>query len=782
MLFNYFKSTLRFLSRTTIYSTLNVVGLVLGITASAFLFIYVWDELRHDQFHAKKDLIYRIITEQQNGTRGVTTPGPLADQLLEKYPEVEAVARVGKWSGAFKVKDQVYEESEVYFVDNSFFKIFDFKILKGNKNTVLTNKNEIVLTKKIAVKFFGSDWRKRSDVIGHGITMNGDTQFTIVGVAENPPSFSSIQFDYLISFEFMKADRWNYQWGSHNFHTYVQVKENADVKGFESQIRDAIKSTEFNEGFNLKLQRLTDMYLESFAAYDWGRHGDRQYIIAFAIIAVLILMVACFNYINLATSQAVRRAKEIGIRKVNGAGRLNIFFQFMGESTLIVVFATLVARAIVDLGLPYFNELSGRHFAIGSFQSEIAVLFLILAAVTSLLAGIYPAIALANVRSLNMMKMSIGTFSKSKMRTVLVTTQFCVSLVLIAVTIMMFRQLRYMQGRDLGFNSHELVYIKLAGSLRNANQSFKEELQNLSYVQGATRSTTTLVNTDNGSYIEWPGKKQGGEISITQMNVDSDFMSVVDIQLVDGRAFTPTDSNAYMLNETAIRAMGLTNKDALGMKVKFWGTEGTVVGIVKDFHFRPLHYGIAPLILRHNVKENFYQLLVRVEASKIETLQQEAARLYKKYEDTFPFSYGIVDDLIEREYQGEQRVSRVVTVFSCLAIFISLLGVVGLVAHAIQERSKEFSIRKVLGLHLGHLIFLLSRRLVITYFFAALIATPIAYVLIIKWMENFSYRVSITPDVFAITFSIVLALALSIILVQAVTHIRKRTVDALRSE
>jgi putative ABC transport system permease protein len=657
------KSSLRYFRRTSVYSLLNTTGLVFGISASAFLFIYVWDELRHDRFHEKTESIFRILTEQQNGTKGVTTPGPLGEMIIEKYSQVADMTRVGKWSGAFQVGELVYEESEVYFTDNAFFRIFDFELLKGDEAHVLKNPTDIVLTEKTAKKFFGDNWATRSDLLGHQITMNGSTILTVVGVAANAPSFSSIQFDYLLSFDFIRQDRWNYQWGSHNFHTYVELKSPSAASSFEGEIKDAIKDTQFNEGFSLRLQPLKNIYMESFAAYDWGRHGDPQYLVAFTIIGVLILLVACFNYINLTMSQAIKRAKEIGIRKVNGASRSNIFLQFMGETIVMVTFAAFIARALVDILLPYFNELSGKRFVIESFQNEIAILFVLLAVVTSIASGVYPAIALARLKSISMIRNSYGPVSKNRLRSILVTSQLTIALILVSVTIMMYTQVDYMKSKNPGFETDQLVYIKLGGALRKNNSSFKDDLLKLSYVQSASRSTTTLVNTDNGSYVEWPGKKQGEEITVTQMNVDSDFLPMLGIKLQSGRNFAPSDSNSYILNQTAVRAMGLTTDKALGMKIKFWGTEGLVIGVVDDFHYRPLHHSIAPLVLRHNLKENYYQLLVTVDAGKIEELRKDASMICKKYEDVFPFSYGHFDESLDGLYKVEQRVSDVTACF-----------------------------------------------------------------------------------------------------------------------
>jgi putative ABC transport system permease protein len=781
MTLHYLKSTFRYLQRSGIYAVLNITGLVVGITASAFLFIYVWDELRHDKFPTHADSIFRIITEQQDGSRGVTTPGPLGETLLANEPQVKAMARVGKWSGLFKSGTAVHEETEVYFADNAFFRIFDFPLLKGDASSILKNPTDLVLTEKTAIKFFGRDWDTRPDVIGYTIYMN-EAPLTVAGVAADAPSYSSIQFDYLLSFEAMKTDHWNYQWGSHNFHTYVQLNTPAEADAFEKEIKGAIRNTEFNEGFALKLQPLKQIYMESFGGYDWGRHGDPEYVVAFAIIGVLILLVACFNYINLATSQAARRAREIGIRKINGASRFNIFLQFMGESTAFVVTAALIARALVDILLPYFNELSGKQFAIAEFQTELSILFVILAMVTSVLAGLYPSVALANLKSLSMVKKLSQKSPYGGLRLALVTAQFAIALILITGTLMMSRQLEYMQQRSLGFDTDELVYIKLAGALKGNNEKFKEDLSKLSYVHSAARATSTLVNTDNGGYIEWPGKLPGQEVIITQINVDADFLNTLNIQLLSGRNFNPSDSNAYILNETALKAMSLDADKALGTKLKFWGTEGYVIGVVSDFHFRPLHHRIAPLIIRHNPKENYYQMLVNVDRQQIETFKADAAALYRKYESEFPFSSGTINEAIERGYKKEQRVSSVVTLFSALSIIISLLGVLGLISHAIEDRSKEFTIRKVLGLRLRHLVLLVSSRMMVSYFIAIVIATPIAYLLIRQWLQNFSYSTTIAASVFAMSYGVICGLALTIIVVQSLIHIRKNSLDALRSE
>ncbi len=782
MIHNYFTIALRFIFRAPVFSLINLCGLIIGITASTFLTMYVWDELRYDRFHANVDNIYRVNTHQDNGQDGVVTPGPLGPELLKDQSAILDMARVGKWSGTFRYKDVIFEENQINFADNSFFRMFSFPLIMGNQKRALQNPYDLVLTKTAAIKYFGTEWQKKQDLLGSTFILNGNEAFTVVGILEDLPSYSTIQFDFLLSFEYIiKNDKWGYQWGSHNYHTYLLLKPEVDLKAFENAIRGQLKKHNENAGFDLVLQPLTQIYMSPITGYDWGKHGQIQYVIIFSIVGGIILVVACFNYINLSTARARKRAREVGIRKVIGAYKHQLFIQFMGESILIVFVSGLIARGLVDVLLPYFNLFSGKNLISSEFQFQLLALMFTIVAMTSFLSGIYPAILLSSFKPLNALRGAISNRVGGGFRSILVTAQFSISMILIAGTLVMYDQLFFMRTKDVGFNKDELVYIKLGGGLVSNNNTFKDELIGKSFVKTAARSTSTLVNTDNGSYIEWPEKPLGTEISISQINVDEDFLPMLKVKFLSGRNFTSTDSASYILNEEAVKAMGLTVEKVIGMKVKFWGTEGTVIAIVKNFHFRPLHHAIGPLIIRHALKENFYTMVCRVEKRNMERFTEEVSMLFKQHEKEYPFQYAFVDEMINSQYQKEVSAGKIVLYFSILSIFISTIGLFGLVAYTIEERIKELSIRKVLGSSYIDTFTLLSKHFIIMLVIAFVIATPLSLWISNNWLQNFKYKIDIDAAVFFKTLFLIGAGSLLMVFIQSIRASRKDPASVLKA-
>ncbi len=782
MIHNYFTIALRYILRAPIFSIINLCGLVIGITASTFLTMYVWDELRYDRFHTNADNIYRVTTHQDSGQEGVVTPGPLGPELLKDQSAILDMARVGKWSGTFRYKDVIFEENQINFADNSFLKMFSFPLIIGDQKTALKNPYDLLLTKTAAIKYFGTEWRNRHDILGATFMLNGNEAFTVVGILEDLPSYSSIQFDFLLSFEhIVKNDKWGYQWGSHNYHTYLLLKPEVDLKVFETAIRGQLKTHNENAGFDLMLQPLTQIYMSPITGYDWGKHGQIQYVIIFSIVGGIILVVACFNYINLSTARARKRAREVGIRKVIGAHKHQLFIQFMGESILIVFVSGLIARALVDVLLPYFNLLSGKNLISSEFQFQLLALIFAIVTVTSFLSGIYPAILLSSFKPLNVLRGTISNRVGGSFRSMLVTTQFSISMILIVGTLVMYDQLFFMKTKDVGFNKDELVYVKLGGALVNNNNAFKNELISKSFVKSAARSTSTLVNTDNGSYIDWPGKSPGTEITISQINVDEDFLPMLNVKFLSGRNFMSTDSSSYILNEEAVKAMGLTVEKAIGMKVKFWGTEGTIISVVKNFHFRPLHHAIGPLIIRHALEENFYTMVCRVEKRNMARFADEVAKLFKQHEKEYPFQYAFVDEMINSQYQKEVSAGKIILYFSILSIFISTIGLFGLVAYTIEVRTKELSIRKVLGSSYVDTFILLSKHFLAMLVIAFIIAIPSAWWVSNNWLQNFNYRIDIGTSVFLKTLFLIGAGSLLMVFIQSLRASGKSPANVLKA-
>lgn len=785
MLRNYIIIAARIFSRSALFSTINLLGLVSGITASTLLFVYVWDELRHDRFHSDADEIFRITTKNTKTNEAfVVTPGPLGPALAEDHKEISNITRVGKWSGTLRAGEVVFDENEMLFVENSFFHLFDFPLLVGNKDRALLRPDELVLTESCAKRYFGENWRNRSDIMGAAMTLNGNEAYTVAGVVADPPSYSSIQFKVLLSFEkIVLFDKWSYQWSSFNFHTYIQVPPHLADASFREKISSDFQRYRPEEPFQLALQPLRDIYLNPLDGYDWGKHGDTQYVVIFSVVGLIILVIACFNFINLSTARASGRAREVGVRKASGASRFQLFRQFLSESFLMVLVSVLVSRGLIDVLMPSFNRLAGKHIELNHFQAELLILLCLVAGLTGLLAGVYPALFLSSFKPAAVLKGNVlFNTSRHSFRSVLVVFQFAITTVLILATMVVHTQLNYIKNKDGGFNKNSLAYIKLGGTAKQNSATLKQELLDLSYIQSATRSTSPLINTDNESWFEWPGKTEGKEVGITQMNVDEDFLPMMEIRLSAGRNFAASDTMTFLLNESAVKAMGLSNEKALGMRIGFWGTDGTVIGIVNDFHYRPLHHTIGPLILRHAPRENYFSLLVRVAPEQVNRFASDAAAIYRKHAGDHPFDYAFVEDQISLQYDRESRAGLIILYFSGLSIFVCLLGLYGLVAYDIQVKTKELGIRRILGAGRRHIFDLLIRHFAILILLSFVFAAPAAWWITSDWLSNFSYRAPVSATIYLVSFAILLAGSLAVVFIQTWVATRKNVAEVLKVE
>lgn len=786
MLRNYFTTAFRNLIRAPFFSSINLMGMVLGITCSSLILLYAWDELHYDQFHTYAQNIYRITTQRDKATRiGAVTPGPLAPELKNNFPEIINTARVGKWSGVFKTKDALFEESEIYFADNSLLQIFDFPLLAGDLKTVLKQPNQLVLNEKMAEKYFGANWKSRPDVLGTSFRLNNETDFVVAGIIQNPPSHSSFYFDFIVSFEHLVNDRWSYNWGSNNFITYVQLNPDHNINAFNSKIKNVLRTHDEGAGFNISTQPLTEMYLHPLDYDLWTKKGNLLFIKIFVIIGLGILLIACFNFINLSTAQSTRRSKEVGIRKTIGATRSQIFIQFLGESLLIVGCAALLSRGLIDLALPYFNTLSGKELTLYPLNKIFFALLMVFTLIIGLLASIYPASLLSSFLPVKTLR---GIFPKkagSRFREVLVVVQFSIAVILMIGTVVIYQQLSFIQQKDLGFEKEQLMYVGLGGNLRENEELFREGLIKQSEVMGAAATTSILVNNNNYSTIEWEGQVKGQELTITQMNADPYFIPLMDMKMLHGRNFSDRvagDSSAYVINETAAKNMGFTGDDAIGKEVTFWGAKGKIIGVVRDFHFRPMNVPIEPFIMRYQAKTYYWNMLVKVKPNQVATFIAKLPDLYQKFDPENPLSFGFVDEQLNKQYKSEQRAGTILANFTGISIFITCLGLLGLAAYSAEQRTKEIGIRKVMGASVAGIMQLLSKDFIRLIILAILIATPLAWYAMNKWLQGFAYRTEINAWIFITTGALAIFIAFITISSQALKAAMSNPVESLRSE
>jgi putative ABC transport system permease protein len=786
MLKNYILVSFRNFSKSTLFSGINLLGMVLGITCSAILLLYAWSEYNVDRFHTNGQTIYRITTQQEKKEEvGAVTPGPLAPELKSRFPEVVNTARLGKWSGVFKTNNHLYQENQLYFADQSFLQLFDYPLVVGNPKTALLKPTDLLITEAMAVKYFGSDWQKKSDVLGTTFRLNNELDLVVVGILKNPPVESSIQFDFLISFQHLVLnDKWSYQWGSYNFNTFVQLTPNHSAADFESKIKGVLREKDAQAGFNLGIQSLHDIYLHPLAYDYWTKQGNLLFIRVLVIIGFSILVIACFNFINLSTAQSTKRAKEVGIRKTIGASRLQIFFQFLGESFVVVAAAALLSRALIDLTLPYFNHLIGKEIVLPSL-SIFVTLFALLTICIGFFASLYPASLLSSFQPIKVLKGIAAPRAGQEFRKVLVVLQFCISFVLMVGTVVIYLQLSYVQSKDLGFSTDQLLYVRLNGELKEKEELFREELKRQSEVLGASASTSTLANTDNLSNFDWEGKKAEDDFSITQINADVDFIPLLGMKMRYGRNLSlaiKSDTAAYIVNESAAKRMGFVGDDVLGKEVTFWGAKGKIIGVVNDFHFRPLTEAIQPFIIRYQPKTFYFNMLVKVPSQQTKSFLAKLPALYKKFDKENPIEFGFVDDQLNNSYQSEQRAGSILLHFCVLSIFITSLGLLGLAAFAAEQRTKEIGIRKILGASVTGIVQLLSKDFMKLIMIAVVLGSPLAWFVTNQWLTSFAYHIELNVWIFIGVTIVSLMVGLITISTQAIKAAVSNPIESLRSE
>jgi len=791
MFYNYLKIAVRNLWRSPLYSLLNIGGLALGIACCLLITLYVYDEWNYDRFHRNASNIYRVVEKQPQAGEiydVAITPGPLAPTLKTDFPEVAEVGRIGRWSGLMKYGRQVFEEGNLFFADNGLLRMFDFPLVKGNVAMALTRPDELVMTETTARKYFGNNWQQNPKVIGATLRLNNERDYRVVGVLKDVPANSHLQFGILLSFKNLELfDKWNYNWGSNNFHTYVQLRPATDAAAFYQKIEGQYMRYA-KTGTTLRLQPLTDIHLYSNFAFntDWGQHNDIFYVRLFGAVGLIVLLIACVNFINLSTARSTRRAREVGVRKTVGAQRWHLVFQFLGESFLLTVLAVVAALVLASVLIPIFSELSGKTLTLDFAAPPFWFALLVITLLVGFMAGLYPAFLLSSFQPARVLKSMFRVGSGQTFRQTLVVGQFMLSVALIICTVFIYNQLQYMQQKNLGFDKSQLLYVRLKGALRENVFGFKQELLRQSSIESAAATTATLVDVGNSSNITWEGQQPKDEFLITQMNVDPDFLSMVGMKLERGTNFieksTKDTTWTFLVNQTAAQRMGYTAQSAIGKRVEFWGMKGRIRGVVRDFHFRPLNVPIEPFIFQYAPGNPYFQMLVKTRPGQAQQAIRAVAQLYKQYEKEAPLQYGFVDQELDQQYRREQRTGQIVLSFSCLAILISCLGLFGLAAFTAEQRTKEIGIRKVLGASVAGVVFLLSRDFLKLVLIAIALASPIAWYMTNRWLQHFAYKIDITWWVFVLASGLAVAIAILTISFQSLRAALMNPAKSLRTE
>ena len=790
---NYFKVATRNLVKHKFYAVINVLGLAIGMTCCLLIFLYVSHELSYDSLHTKSDRIYRLVTDIKTQTETLNiseTSPPMAANIKTDFPEVEEIVRLYDARFLLQRGDRIFQEDEAMLADSTFFRVFDFTLLKGNPSTALVDPFSIVLTEDAAKKYFGDE-----DPLGQRLRMEGEYDLNVTGVMQNVPENSNFAFTVLISLttrEKLYPEALE-NGGDFSYQSYILLSEQATSSALAAKLpafldKHVGKSMrEYNMYYSLFLEPLSDVYFSDRGA---PRTGSLTNIKIFSVIAVFILLIACINFMNMATARATERAKEVGVRKAVGAIPRQLTLQFLCESLLLSLLAFVIALLVSELLIPAFNHLAGKVVTTGIFQHTYYLpFFLAIALGVGLLAGIYPALVLSRFKSVAILR---GRFSSSRrgilLRKALVAMQFTISIMLIAGTAVVYTQLNYMRSKVLGFKKDQMLVIDFRGddAIQEKIETFKQQLGNHSSIQSISASSSVPGENNNGAFteIENPaGNMQASNLDI--FFVDHNFLEQYEMEVVAGRRFSKefsTDTSALIVNEALAESYGYAAPDEIiGKRFSQFGVKGEVIGVVKDYHFKSLQQEIEPLAIRlEPVVARFFSLNISTDdmPATIAALQEQWQNLAPQR----PFNFFFLDESFDQQYRAEVRFGQLFIYFAGLAVFIACLGLLGLISYTVVQRSKEIGIRKVLGATESSIVRLLSRDFLVLVLIAFMIATPIAWYASQQWLADFAYRTPMHWWVFALAGLTATFIAMLTLGFQSVKAALANPIDSLRNE
>ena len=789
MLKNYFLTAFRNLKRNKVFSSLNIIGLALGLVCSLLITLWVLDEYGKDGFHANKENLYIVYQREYYDNKiggSYFTPGILAPELKKQFAAIEHATGMG-WEqrATFRTGEKILQFGG-NSSDTAFFSMFSYPLLEGNSQSALAGPNSMAISRKMAEAFFGTT----QAAFGKTIRINDRKDMTVSAVFEDMPASSSIQWDYITNWQdFLETNPWLKEWGNNDPYTILQLRSNTDAVKLEAEMKNFItKISGSSPGYRVELglQKYTDRYLHSNFKDGVISGGRIEYVRLFSIVGLFILLIACINFMNLTTARSMKRAREIGVRKVVGAVRGGLIGQFLGEAVAVSAIAMVLALVLLYLAMPAFNQLTGKAIEFPYNNGVFWLCMLALVLLTGILSGSYPALFLSSFKPVAVLKgvLRINNTSTNWLRKGLVVFQFALSSLLIIGTMVVSQQVQFIQHSNLGYNRDQVLKIAIQGDMGSRLKSFMQRVKQINGVSSVTMASQDpirLVNFTTG--VVWEGKDPTAKPGFTQLAIGYDFLKTMEIQLKEGREFSPafgTDTLAYVLNEAAVKKIGYA--DPIGKSLTFWGTKGTIVGVVKDFHLTSLHKAINPLILRLDRDGNGGFVLLRLQSSNVMATIQQLEKLHKEFNPNFPFNYTFAEDDFQQLYKSEMLIQQLSNCFAALAIAISCLGLLGLAMFAAEQRVREIGIRKILGASLQNLFVILSKEFLLLVFIAFVIACPLAWWVMNNWLQDFEYRIQLNAWPFVLAGIAAMAIALFTISFQTVRAALANPVKSLRSE
>jgi len=788
MIKNYLKIAFRNLQRHKAYSFINISGLAIGMACSILIFLWVQNELSYDRFHTNAPRLYRI-TANAGDFKVAINPAAMPAGLKQEMPAIKSYVRLTTPNTIlFEAGDKKFEEKKAFYADSNFLELFSFPLLKGDRKTALQNPDAVLITKSMAHKYFGKE-----EALGKMLRINNNRDIVVTGVLENIPPNSHLQFDFIMPMSAIAQTNQNLKtnsWDNFDFYNYLLLHESftpttAAIRQFNTQMDEIYKRRVPELKIEFQLQPLTDIHLHSNLQVDLPGHGNILYVKIFSAVAIFILMVACINFMNLATARSARRAKEVGLRKVVGALRAQLIGQFLGESLLISFFSLLLAIILVLLCLPLFNYFTGKDLPIQLLTGKTIFILAGIAIVTGLISGSYPALFLSGFRPANVLKGTIRSKGGNLyFRNALVVVQFIVSIVLLSGTIVVYRQLQYIKNKDLGFDKENLLYMPMTGEIWKKQEALKVELRNNPLTQNFAITSEVPTDITSGTVdVTWEGKDPKLQVVFPNLHVNEDFIDVFKMKMASGRSFSKdfkADTSNFMINEEAARIMGMKPDEAVGKSLTMWERKGTIIGVVKDFNYKPVQRPIEPLIMLLNRWGG--NVVVRTAPGQTQATIKALENISTRLNPSFLFSYNFLDQDIDNMYKGEQQLGNLFNIFAVLAIFISCLGLYGLSAFMSEQRIKEIGVRKVLGASVFSIVQLLSSGITRLIAIAMIIAIPISWFAIDNWLKNFAYRIDISWIIFAASSLAALLVAWLTVSYESVKAAITNPIRSLRTE
>jgi putative ABC transport system permease protein len=792
MLKNYIKIAFRNVMKSPGYSAINILGLAVGITICVLIFRYISFELSYDRYHADADRLYRITLETASGREIALTPSIVSPLFQQEISEVEAAVRVYDYavfrSVVLRNGDRVFEEKSFAYADSSIFSLFDFELLYGDPATALIRPYTVVLSSSTAAKYFGTE-----NPVGKTITLNNARDLEVTGVMKDIPQNSHFRFDIIASLESRRnwGELSDSQLMGAQFYTYVKLRDDTNLQVVQAKVEEILQRYTADSFVNsIGFQPVTDIHLYSRADHEFQPQGDIRYVMAAGFTALLILLIACINYMNLATARSVRRSKEVGIRKVMGSDRQSIMKQFFGEAAFLTFIALIVALLLTELSSPWFADVIGRPLDAGISGLNLFMVIIAVGAAVTLFAGSYPALVLSSYNPAMVLAGGKKSAGSAAFRKVLVVFQFSVSVFLIVGTLIVHSQIQFIQQRELGFKKDQVLSLTSYNDVENRFGLVETELSRIPGVSGITMGSHSPVEIGSGYNLSIEGMELDPNFGIRGLRARPGYLEIFNMNMREGRTLGENDflaanrsenpEYAFIMNETATARIGLSPEEVIGRRITVNGRTGQVVGVVENFHFNSMSTEIEPLLIFP--EDGFNRLFISLNTNDITGTVRDISVAWTRLFPQFPFEYEFVDQQFDRLYRSEIQIGSLFTAFSILAIFIACLGLFGLASYMVEQRSREVGIRKVLGASVTGILALFSLDFMKLVGLGFLIGVPAAWLVMSSWLQNFAYRTEIGTGILVLAGCITLLIALISVGYQAIKAALLNPAETMRNE